>query len=280
VIIDSQVHLWQRSTEEHPWPEGQPAWPLDMPEHLPAPMISLMDDAGVDRAVVVPPIWAGDENSIQLGWCADYPGRFGVMGRFDLWSGDREALESWLEQPGMLGIRLSYGLETGWLEPGAAPWFWAAAQRLGIPLMILVQGGQRPMLTRIAERYPGLTFIVDHLGLFTDDPRLRDPFEDFSETLALARLPNIYAKASALPAYSVEDYPYPRLHDYVRQAFDAFGPQRLMWGSDVTRLTRITYRECLDHVARTLGFLSVEDKEWILGKTAAEVLNWPVDASS
>jgi predicted TIM-barrel fold metal-dependent hydrolase len=279
VITDSQIHLWQRSTRERPWPEGQPIWPLKVPENLPAPVIALMDEAGVGRAVVVPPIWTGNDNSLQLQWCADYAGRFGVMGRFDLWTSERASLRTWREQPGMLGIRLSYGLETDWLQPEAAPWFWADAESLGIPVMVLVQGGQRPMLARIAQRYPGLRLIVDHLGLFTDDPRLRDPFEDFAESLALAGLPNVYAKVSALPAYSLEAYPYPRLYDYVRRAFDAFGPERLMWGSDVTRLAPATYRECLDHVACSLGFLSARDKEWILGKTAAAALDWPEDVT-
>ncbi|PYU24479.1 MAG: hypothetical protein DMG32_13870 [Acidobacteria bacterium] len=56
-----------------------------------------------------------------------------------------------------------------------------------------------------------------------------------------------------------------------KRIFDAYG---MIWGADVTRLT-YSYTDCLDHVRRSLDFLSLDDKEWILGKTLAEALNWP-----
>jgi predicted TIM-barrel fold metal-dependent hydrolase len=63
---------------------------------------------------------------------------------------------------------------------------------------------------------------------------------------------------------------------HLRRAFDAFGRERIMWGSDYTVLTAAghTYRECLDHI-RGLDFLSDEDREWVLWRTASTALNWP-----
>ena len=57
----------------------------------------------------------------------------------------------------------------------------------------------------------------------------------------------------------------------------AFGARRLMWGSDITRL-KGTYAECLRLFKDELDFLSDEDKEWVLGRSIAEVLNWPETA--
>jgi predicted TIM-barrel fold metal-dependent hydrolase len=79
---------------------------------------------------------------------------------------------------------------------------------------------------------------------------------------------------SSAPCYSNEPYPFRDLQPFIKRIFDAYGPQRMLWGADRTRLTS-THTECLDHVRRSLDFLSAEDKEWILGKTLAEVLNWP-----
>jgi hypothetical protein len=49
-------------------------------------------------------------------------------------------------------------------------------------------------------------------------------FAELPQLLALARRPNVAAKVSALPRYSSEAYPYPRLHPHLRRVFDAFGP--------------------------------------------------------
>ncbi len=277
VIVDSQVHLWSASTPEHPWPaedRGNPqrAVPLE-----PLEMFDLMDRAGVDRAVIVPPIWAGDDNLRAEQWSSQYPDRLRVMGRFDLWERTEGDLENWLERPGMLGIRLSFPRWRGtkWLDLDEFPWFWANAERLGIPVMVFVQG-VAPLLP-IARRHPGLRLIVDHLGLLS--LRLRDgstdpvdPFARFDDLLELAECPNVFAKFSSLPVYSTEEFPYRGMLPYLRQAYDAFGSDRLMWGSDASRL-RGSYEECLDHV-RSLEFLSEEDREWILGRTVISALQW------
>jgi L-fuconolactonase len=294
MIIDSQVHFWTADTPEHPWPTDrpesrtQPGQPME-----PAEMFELMEVAGVDRVVIVPPIWAADDNADAVRWCAEYPDKFGIMGRFDLWDADRDRMQRWLEQPGMLGIRTSYPRYRGrdWIEdPEAFAWFWESAQELHIPIMLLVQDAT--LIGNLAERFPELVLILDHLGLrFRPGGRdTRTPtgaFEGFEETLKIARFPHVNVKFSSLPVYTNEDFPYPSMTPFLKQAYDAFGPQRIMWGSDLTRLNQSTYKDgedapripqqyvdCLEHV-RNLEFLNEDDKEWILGRTASTLLNWP-----
>jgi len=79
---------------------------------------------------------------------------------------------------------------------------------------------------------------------------------------------------SAAPCYSNDPYPFRDLQPFIKRIFDTYGPRRLLWGSDLSRL-KCSYRECLDQFRMSLDFLSAEDKEWILGKTLAVVLNWP-----
>jgi len=71
-----------------------------------------------------------------------------------------------------------------------------------------------------------------------------------------------------------DPYPFRDLQPFIKRIFDTYGPRRLLWGSDLSRL-KCSYRECLDQFRVSLDFLSEEDKEWILGKTLAAVLNWP-----
>ena len=285
LITDAQVHLWEAHRADRPWPPEEVQTksfvatvgarphrekPLEAGE-----MVATMDAAGVDRAVIVPPSPVGDNNATALESAARYPTRFGVMGRFNPMASDaRERLERWLDQPHMLGVRMTFHKPkwSTWLDDGSIDWFWAACERLGIPLMIFVPG-LVDKVAPIAERHSGLTLIVDHMARRSE---LRDEacFADLGELLTLARYPNLSVKSSAVPCYTTEPYPFRNMRIHLRRIYDAFGPRRMLWGSDYTRLP-CSYGECLDHFRLELDFLSAEDKEWVLGKTAAELLRWP-----
>src|SRR5690606_33683729 len=132
----------------------------------------------------------------------------------------------WREERGMLGIRLTFhGRKMkAWLTDGTADWLWAAAEEAGVPVCVYVPGSV-PEIGRVAERHPGLRLVLDHLALGIGD--MDDAaFIELPEVLRLARLPNVAVKASALPCHSTEAYPFPALHPYIRQVYDAFGPRR------------------------------------------------------
>ena len=248
--------------------------------HRPEPLgadelIGRMDQTGIDRAVIVPPSPVGDSNDTALEAAARFPERFAVMGRFNPEAEHaRERLETWLEQPGMLGIRMTFfkPIWARWLGPGIIDWFWRGCERRGIPIMALAPDllGE---IAALAERHPGLTIILDHAARRSD---LRDAeaFADLDKLLALARFPNVAIKATALPCYTNEPYPFASLTPYLQRTFDAFGAHRIMWGSDLTRLP-CPYAECLDHVRRELHFLTDDDRALVLGGAAETILRWP-----
>jgi predicted TIM-barrel fold metal-dependent hydrolase len=277
LITDAQVHVWEVSRPDRPWPAGGRTAP-HRPNGLGAEeMLGEMDAIGVDRAVIVPPSWVGESNDTALEASAKYPDRFAVMGRFDPEAPDGEArLASWLSQPHMLGIRFTFNTPRflTWLDDGTLDWLWAACERLGIPLMAFFNG--EAMLRKaapIAARHPGLTLVIDHMGRVSD---LKGPaaFADLDALLALAQYPKVYVKTTTVPGYSAEAYPFRDIQPYVKRIYDAFGPRRLFWGSDITRLPG-SYRECLQLFQEGLDFLSADDKEWLLGKALASICNWP-----
>ena len=96
--------------------------------------------------------------------------------------------------------------------------------------------------------------------------------------MALARYPHVTVKVGNGPNQSREAYPFADVHPYLRRLHDAFGARRLLWEADITQLTKDTYADCLRLWQEGLPFLNAEDKDWILGGTAAEVLNWPEPA--
>ena len=289
VITDAQVHFWQAHSEARPWPADQlhsrsfltvpGARPHRAEPVTPQEFLQVMDECGVRRAIIVPPSPVGDSNLYALESAALCPERLGIMGRFDpSLPGAREALAQWRANPSMLGIRMTWYKPkwSRWFDDGTIEWFWEDCERLQIPVMMLMPG-MLQRLPALASRYPDLTLIIDHMGR-KSELRDDDCFADLDDMLALARFPNVSIKASAAPCYSTQPYPFTNLKPYLQRIFDSFGPQRLMWGSDYSRLP-CTYAECLEHFLYTLDFLGSEDREWVMGRTLEKRLRWPAAAS-
>jgi L-fuconolactonase len=279
MIADGQVHIWKANALERPWS------PCFVNAHRAEPLskeglLAEMDAAGVYRALLIVPPWEGYCNELPLEAARAYPDRLGMMGRIAIECPESKSLiGDWKTCRGMLGIRLTFHtpLQRPWLTDGTADWLWEAAELAGIPLMVLTPGSL-PVVDQIAERYPGLKLCIDHLGLaggVKDDAA----FSDLPNLLALAKRPNVVVKAGALPCYSSESYPYRGLHKYLRQVFDAFGPNRIFWASDLTRLAS-TYGQCISLFTEELPFLSARDKELIMGRAMCEWLDWKGPQSS
>lgn len=77
----------------------------------------------------------------------------------------------------------------------------------------------------------------------------------------------------ALPCHSSEKYPYKNLHPYLRQVVEEFGPRRVFWGTDLTRLPG-TYRQAVTMFTEEMEFLTDEDLDWIMGRGIADWLRW------
>ena len=124
----------------------------------------------------------------------------------------------------------------------------------------------------IAETHPQLTLMIDHCGLkvLTKDV---DALEHLDELLTLARLPNVAIKATAAPAYSSQPYPFRNLHDPLHRIFDAFGPDRFFWGTDLTRMT-CTYRQCVTFFTEELPWLKGHDLETVMGRGLCRWIDW------
>jgi predicted TIM-barrel fold metal-dependent hydrolase len=273
-IVDAQVHLWKENSPDYPWnPGAKPQLPEPFTIERALPM---MDEAGVDRVVIVPAglSWS---NSYALEAAKRYPNRFAVMGRMPLNDPkDAALLPKWKEQPGMLGVRHNFNDPTsiGWLKDGTADWFWPAAEKAGLPVMFFAPG-QVAILAPIAERHPGLPLIIDHLGINAAVANKKAIPAAIDQVVAMAKYPNVSVKMSSLPLSSLEPYPYPDLTEHLRRVFDAYGPQRCYWGTDVTSgLARADWRQRLTHFTEEVSFMSEGDKDWVLGRAILQRLRW------
>jgi L-fuconolactonase len=279
LIVDAQVHIWGANTPERPWPTPQGGL-KPVQAHKPTPISKdtlrrEMDAAGVNRVVIVPPSWEGDRNDLALEAARLHPDRYAVMGRINVDApGAREQIAGWLRQPGMLGLRFTFHtplLEKPLLE-GRVDWVWAEAEKAGVPIMVLVTHALVHAIDLVAERHPGLKLVMDHLAL-TGPAKDDEAFAGLDKLLAMARRPNVAVKATALPCFTSDSYPYRRLHPYIRRVYDAFGPKRMFWGTDLSRLP-CTYHQGVTLFTEEIPWLTTDDKAWIMGRGVCEWLGW------
>src|SRR5207237_740900 len=145
----------------------------------------------------------------------------------------------------------------------------------------LLAGGHMAALSKIAERHPRLKLHIDHLGRSGGGSGVTDDaaFADLKEMLALAKLPNVGVKMSGAPSYSSQPYPYKNIHGYLRQIFEAFGPERSFWGTDITRMP-CSYRQCVTMFTEELSWLKGRDLERVMGGAIVDWLGWKRPATA
>lgn len=274
MIVDSQVHLWKASSPDYPWPEGtkpQLPEPFTVERCLP-----LMDAAGIDRVVIVPASF-NDINTYALECAAKHPIRFKVMGRIPIEDPkSAERLPKWKEQPNMLGVRVTFlsPKHVALLTDNSLAWLWSGAEKAQLPVMFFA-AGRISQFASVAEKHAGLGLIIDHMGVSTAIAKEGKMAESIAQVVALAKYPNVSVKLSNLPNASLESYPFKDLHDHIKRVFDAYGPQRCHWGTDVTNgLARSDWSQRLRHFTEELKFLSEADKDLVLGRSIMQKLKW------
>jgi predicted TIM-barrel fold metal-dependent hydrolase len=276
IITDSGLHVWQAPTPDKPWNIAR--------AHLKDPMSYedlrvRMEEAGVDRAVLVPPSFAGGYNGYSLEAAARYPAQFVVMGALKLNKPEApRILEDFIKQPGALGVRLTFhhDYDESFIRDGTADWFWPIADSMRLPVMMNAPSIHQD-IGKVAARYPNVRLILDHMA------RLKGMKDDklshgLAPTIELAKHPNVYVKLTSTPAYSTEGYPYRNIHPHLKRLIDAFGPRRCFWGTDLSAMlsrTNCTYPQAVTMFTEEMDFLSKEDLEYLMGRALAECLPWP-----
>lgn len=267
LIVDSQIHIWAKGIPTNPAHRQISVYSKD-------DALREMDAAGVDAAVIHPPGWDPDSNELAVEAARQHPNRFAILGNFPLDRPESRALvDGWKQRPGMLGLRFTFNQphQRTWMTDGTIDWLWPAAERAGL-VIGLAAANFLPVVGQVAERHPGLRLHIDHLGC-AGGTKDAAAFANLSELLALAKYPNVGVKASGAPSYSSEPYPYRNIHQYIRQIYDAFGPERLFWGTDITRMP-CSWRQCVTMFTEELPWLTEQDKELIMGRAFCRWLGW------
>lgn len=273
LIADAQVHVWGPNTPERPWLAGQKVH-RETP-FGPEELLREMDAASVHRAVIVPPRWEGARHDVVQEAARLHPDRFAAIGRIDTeMPGEQGVIADWCRQSNLMGLSCAFNQKNqiSTLVEGRLDWLWKEAEEASLPVMVILPHSLLPRIDHVAERHPRLKLTLRHLAL-TNNEYDEIAFRDIGKLLAIAKRPNVSVNASALPAYTRDSYPFRRLHPYLRRIYDAFGPKRMFWGSDLSRLS-CPYRQVVTMFLEEIPWLGGEDKEWIMGRGICEWLGW------
>jgi predicted TIM-barrel fold metal-dependent hydrolase len=265
-IIDPHVHVWVNDPR-YPWAKETRNPPKR--DATPEMLLALMKANGVEKTVIVQYIGYRWDNQYAADTLKKYPQYFQGVCRVNPLDPAAPDHLSKLTAQGFRGVRLSPGMDPAddWIRGPLMPPLWERAQSLGVPMQILSPAGRMPDIGRLAERYPELDVIIDHMASCP----VHAP-QELAKLTALARYPRVFVKISHTWEVSRQPYPYLDAQENVKRLYDVFGPQRLMWGTDWPVVeTRASYRQALTVVRDDMKFLTEEDKHWILCKTIERI---------
>jgi predicted TIM-barrel fold metal-dependent hydrolase len=272
MMIESHCHIMAADQRKYPRDLGPhpAAWVRDLSGE---DFLALMDGAGVDRAVLVQAFGAYRyDNNYVADVAARYPDRFAAVCIVDAVAPDAaDKLTYWVKERGVRGLRIVTWTEPETMldDPRIEP-VWRRAAELRIPVCVLTNFHQVPRLGGVLERHSELPIALDHLGM----PRLDDgPLYQKEALFDLARFPNFYGKFSSWTIAAAAKNGEGGCADFFHRLLDAFGPQRLMWGSNFPASNDRTYRGFVEFAKEQLAFLSAEEQRWVFGDTALKL--WP-----
>jgi predicted TIM-barrel fold metal-dependent hydrolase len=266
-IIDPHVHVWRRDPR-YPWAK-ETARPPEK-DATPEMLLDLMRANGVARTVIIQVIHYRWDNRYAADVLRQYPHYFRGVARVNPESPQApDDLSRLVEDQGFQGVRLSPAGDAAgdWIRGPLMPPLWKRCRDLKVPMTILTDIGRMPDIARLAEKFPDLTVVIDHMA---DCPADRP--DELKKLQALAHYPRVFVKVSHTWSVSKQPYPYPDAQAQVKRLYDTFGPRRLMWGTDWPIVeAHCSYTRALAMVRDEMKFLNEEDKSWMLSRTIERV---------
>ncbi|WP_039853417.1 amidohydrolase family protein [Hylemonella gracilis] len=271
-IIDIHPHII--SDDEKRYPPAplfgkRSDWSQERPSTVEA-LIAAMDKAGVAKAAVVHSSTTyGFDNSYVVDGCNQYKHRLVAVGSVDMLADDVPAVIKGWAGKGLAGLRIFTGGSTKDFDPSELDnpksfKAWEVCAELGLPMCIQTGPIGLPQVRMLAEKFPKVNIILDHLGRpdVLDGP----PYKNARSLFDLADLPNLFMKLTPRIFGDVKK-DKASAETFFPRVVQVFGAQRMAWGSNFPTSPGLL-SEILATAQDGLACLSAEDRAWIFGKTA------------
>jgi len=275
--IDAHSHIWPAEVDKFPLAAGQTKADLKPPSFTDDELMALARPEGVGRVVLIQhSVYHLFDNAYLLDAVKRHPKLFRVQGMVDDRAADPAGAMKKLLPLGVTAFRITPFIrakeeQPKWLEtPGMAA-MWKAAAETRQAMCLLINPADLPAADAMCAKYPDTPVVIDHFGRIGADGEIRDA--DVAALCKLARHKHACVKISAYYALGKKKPPHDELVPMIKKLLEAFGPQRLMWASDAPYQTQggNSYKASIALVRDRMDFLTKQEREWLLAKTAEKV---------
>ncbi|MBI1831697.1 MAG: amidohydrolase family protein [Planctomycetes bacterium] len=270
--IDAHVHVWTPDIARYPLAPGFTKDSMKPASFTPEELFRHCKPAGVRRIALIQMSFYGFDNSYMLDMIAKHSDVFVGTAVIDPHGKDPAKEMSDLAKKGVRAFRIHPKLSgqpiDKWLRPEGFKKMFAAGARNNQAMACLIDPDGLPEVDRMCTKFPDTPVIIDHLARIGVDGMIRDA--DVDRLCALAKHKKVMVKVGAFYALGKKKMPYDDMAPLIRRVVAAFGAGRCMWESDCPFQVQgeHRYQASVDLVLKRLDFLSADQKQQILRKTA------------
>ena len=272
--IDAHVHVWTKDLQHYPLAKGYKRENMQPPSFTPDELFKHTKPSNVARINLIQMSFYGFDNSYMLDMIRTHKGRFCGTAVIDP---RQNRPEREMERMAKIGVRafrihprLSKLPAAKWLQLDGYSRMFAAGAKHNMAMSCLIDPDCLPELDRMCRKYPNTPVIIDHLCRIGVDGTIRE--RDIKALCNMAQHKRVMVKVGAFYALGKRKAPYLDLGPLIQRVVQAFGANRCMWESDCPFqvVGGHRYADSIDLVRTRLKFLTKQDKNWLLHRTAQE----------
>jgi len=274
--IDAHSHIWPPETDKYPLVAGLSKKDLNPASFTDDELMAIAGPEGVERVVLIQhSVYHLFDNSYLLDAVKRHPKRFRVVGMVDDAKPNPGAAMKKLLDQGVTGFRITPFIRKTspekWLDTLGMQEMWKTAADTRQAMSCLINPSDLPGVAAMCAKHPETPVVIDHFARIGTDGQMRDG--DIKSLCDLARHKHVSVKVSAFYALGKKKPPHLELAPMIKRLVEAFGPQRLMWASDSPYQVQgeNNYKASIGLVRDRLDFLTDDDRQWLLRKTAESV---------
>jgi predicted TIM-barrel fold metal-dependent hydrolase len=271
-FIDAHVHVWTPDTDKYPLAKDFTKDDMKPPTFTPEELLALAKPCGVTRITLIQMSFYGYDNSYMLDSMKRFPGVFSGVGVIDEDDQPAKRMRE-LKKLGVRGFRIRPGDRSPetWLDGRGMAEMWKCGAEEGLNMCLLIDANSLPAVDRMCRKFDGTPVVIDHFARIGVDGQIRET--DLKRLADLSKHKHVTLKISAYYALGKKKMPYTDLAAMIRRLLGAYGRERLMWATDCPYQVQEghTYTASIELIRDRLDFLTDEDRQWLLRKTAEKV---------
>jgi predicted TIM-barrel fold metal-dependent hydrolase len=265
--------VWTDDLDRYPLAAGFSRDLMKPPRFTLEELLALARPLQVNRIVLIQMYFYGHDNSYMLDCMRQNPGIFSGVAVVDEHAVDPGTEMERLKNEGVRGVRIvpPHRGASEWLDTIGMRAMWAAAAELRLAMCALIDADDLAAIDRMCHRFPDTPVVIDHCARIGGDGIFRK--YDVLELCNMAKHRHTYVKLSAFYFLGAKRPPYTDALPMIERLIKAFGPARLMWATDNPFQVQPphSYQASLELIRDRLVTESLNDRDWILRRTAASL---------